>query len=500
MEALELEPILPSNQVTEKNVGAFETTEQTDAEESVSYWTLLRTNRPFTLYLCSYITNHVGEWLTYLASLTALSEMQQGGDSSSTAIGLLVAVRLLTNVAAAPWGGALADAMDRRLAMIVLDVAGAVIAWVFLGAVRWKSPILIYVATFLQEVDAGLYEPSRSAIVPLLCPTDAALETATLLTGIAWSTVAATASAAGGLLVSVLGLQGCFVCDSATYLVSAWFLTCVGGNWNAKDLSKKTSDSGSREEAASSGAMDMVRDGWRYLRSTPWGPLVGLKFSVTWLTMDVLMVDFAARAGESSSLHLGALFGAVGLGCLIGPPLVSKFTNLKERPGTVQVAAVVALGWSTMACFLLSLGILGNPLWVLCLCTVMRSSGVAILWIQSSLLLQKLSRPDYLGRVSSFDFGLALVGEALSALITGQLRDRGKFTPEQVCGWLAALGVFFTAYWTVFTLRGGGAMQNNGKGVRIVDTDISPTQSEVDDDEEVNQEMLPMTATMTDSS
>ena len=447
---MELEPMLAS--ANNNNNNKADDTTTTTSSVSVSYCQLLRGNRPFTLYLLSYITNHMGEWLTYLASLTALNDM---GSSSSTLIGALVAVRLLTNVAAAPWGGALADAMDRRHAMIWLDLVGAVTAFVFIGAVQVQSPALMFVATALQEIESGLYEPSRSAMLPMLCSdTPAQLETATLLTGMAWSTVAAAGAAAGGVLVTWWGLTGCFLVDSATYVVSALLLTCVGGDWSVV-VPKQTNHAMTAPLLES--PWSMVVSGWTYVRASAWGPLVLLKFSVMWLTMDVLIVDFAHRVPEDAPMRLGALFGAVGVGCLIGPPVADQFTSL-QRPGTVQVAAVAALGLSTMSCGLLSLGLLGNPLWLLCCFTVLRSCGVAILWIQASLLLQTLCDPEYLGRVSSMDYGVALLGEAASALMTGRLRDAVHWSPEQVCACLSALGFLFTAAWTVYTCRGGGAM------------------------------------------
>lgn len=473
MEALELEPMLsddsqhhsqspiPIRPLLNGKHKKIEDKESTSNEKKVSYRALLQNNRPFTLYLCSYITNHVGEWLTYLASLTALTDMmnknhvQEKPGNESTMIGTLVALRLLTNVIASPWGGALADAVDRRQAMIAMDLAGAVIAWLFLAAVHLQSPTLIFIATCLQEIDSGLYEPSRSAIVPLLCPTDEELEKATLLTGMAWSIVAATASAAGGVLVTLLGCEGCFIVDSLTYVVSALFMTGLDGDWTvaATPHSSQASSSSSHTSPC-----NMVQHGFTYLRHQPWGPLVALKFSATWLTMDVLMVSFAKRGEheEHTPLRLGALFGAVGLGCLIGPPLADQFTNL-QRPQTVQRAAIAALALSTISCFTISLGLLKNRLTVLCALTVLRSSGVSTLWVQSSLLLQKFCDPTYLGRISSIDYGLALVGEACSALVTGWLRDAAGWSPEQVCAWLALLGGAFTTFWMIFTVRGGGA-------------------------------------------
>lgn len=357
--------------------------------------------------------------------------------------------------------------------MIALDLVGASTAFVFVGAAYARSPALIFVATAVQEIESGLYEPSRSAMVPMLCRTSQQLGKATLLTGMAWSTVAALGSATGGVLVSWLGMQGCFLVDCATYLVSAWLMTCVDGNYSVATETQRKNNTDKSVSAANTTAAatativqqstespwSMVVLGWTYLRKTSWGPLVLLKFSGLWLTMDVLMVDFADRGDDPgrAPMRMGALFGAVGVGCLIGPPLVDQFTSL-QRPVTVQVAAIVALGLSATACGLISLNLLGNPLWLLCCLTVLRSCGVSVLWIQATLLLQELSDPAYLGRVLSMDYGLALLGEASNALITGRLRDAAHWSPERVCAWLAAVGFLFTVSWTAYTYRGGGAM------------------------------------------
>jgi MFS family permease len=181
-------------------------------EEDLTYYQLLKKNRPFRLYLFSYIANHMGEWLTYLASISAIEEIQlaNGMDKTSrTAISCLIIFRLTPNILLSPFGGVLADGSDRRNSMIRLDIAGALVAVVFLLAIEQKSIPLIYVATFLQECVAGLYEPSRAAIIPLLVPEENHLKLATTMAGLAYATVAAFGSAAGGFLVSMFGVRSC---------------------------------------------------------------------------------------------------------------------------------------------------------------------------------------------------------------------------------------------------------------------------------------------------
>lgn len=178
-------------------------------EMDITYCSLLKSNRSFRLFFLSYVTNHFGEWFTYIASITALARFNNE-QSSKTAVSLLILARLLPYVLFLPFGGVLADGRDRRKSMIALDLCGAVVALLFVGAVRLRSAALIYTSTFLQECVSSLYEPSRSSIVPLLAPQDAELQKATYLTGMAWSFIAAFGSAVGGLLVSILGIQFCY--------------------------------------------------------------------------------------------------------------------------------------------------------------------------------------------------------------------------------------------------------------------------------------------------
>jgi predicted MFS family arabinose efflux permease len=182
-------------------------------EDDTTYIQLLKRNRPFRLFICSYIANYMGDWLTYLASILAIEKIQLDSGmrkTSRTAISALIVVRLMPNVILAPFGGILADGRDRRESMIALDIAGAVVAWLFILAIELESIPMIFLASFLQACIEGLYEPIRSAIVPLLVPEDEGLKQATTLVGIAYSCGAAIGSASGGILVALFGIRTCY--------------------------------------------------------------------------------------------------------------------------------------------------------------------------------------------------------------------------------------------------------------------------------------------------
>jgi DHA3 family macrolide efflux protein-like MFS transporter len=186
------------------------TTSENDNNE-ISYWGLLKKNREFRFYISSYLITHIGEWLTYIASIDFIESQQElQGTTSRTAISVLVIVRLMPNVLLSSVGGTLADAIDRRELMILLDVSGALCALCFVFAYEVQSVFLIYVATFLQQCIAGLYQPSSSSIIPLMVNHDNELKKATTLQGLAWSGMSAFGAAASGFIVNAVGSRTCF--------------------------------------------------------------------------------------------------------------------------------------------------------------------------------------------------------------------------------------------------------------------------------------------------
>lgn len=227
-----------------------------DDLSSITYLELLRDNSNYRYYWLSYVANHMGEWMTYLASISLIQEVtlaDESGDAVdrvNTLISFLILVKLLPNVLFMPLGGVLADQYDRRNVQITLDVTSSFLVLLFLTASYQRSIPLLYIANFLQELLSGLYVPSNSAMLPMLASnSESELQKATTLSGLTWSLMAAIGSATGGLLVALFGVQGCFLIDSLTYLISAALLCYkVQGTFLATGEEKKQK----RQRASSS--------------------------------------------------------------------------------------------------------------------------------------------------------------------------------------------------------------------------------------------------------
>ena len=435
-------------------------------DKPLSYYDLVRNNHEYRLFITSYLITNLGEWLTYIASIDFIEDqLKKSGEEQPqrSAISLLVVVRLLPNVVLACFGGTLADAQDRRNVMVVLNIAGAISALVFVLAYQVESLWLIYVATLLQQCMAGLYAPSSSAIIPMLVNGDEELKKATTLEGICWSGMTAFGAAASGFVVDIFGSRTCFLLDGLTFLISAALLAMLPGKYDVTLMADYKSEEKPSYESPWKQFTSMAKDGATYLWTSYFGPIALLKgtLALAYGSADILFVAFSEEdmTGDdpdhsNSNAKLGVLFSLMGVGCLLGPLITEPLIDL-ERPTTVQLSCVIGFvlsfigysGWSWE----------NAPFWVICIFALIRSAGSSTTWINSTLLLQKFSDEHILGRVLAIDYALALLGEALAAYICGIFMDRLYLDAHQVSFILAIFSVMLVLIWGWYHLSGRGA-------------------------------------------
>jgi MFS family permease len=256
----------------------------------------------------------------------------------------------------------------------------------------------------------------------------------------------------------------------------------VGGDWNvAAENEEKLFASLWKQ------VKGMAIDGVKYVNRAPWGSLVLLKAcgGIVYGASDVLNVSFSEPNGindKNSPGRLGFLFACMGLGCTVGPLIADRLTNMKN-PASLQKACIVALGCAALGMF--GMGSF-DPFWSICIFTLVRSAGAAINWIDSSLLLQKFSSDQMMGRVLATDFSLALLAEASSAYMAGFLEDRMHLTANHTAFVMAGIGATLTLSWLIYHLCGLGAVKaSNSPGSE--QKHIAPeTNPLVNDDIETN--------------
>ena len=107
-----------------------------------------------------------GDWLGFLAMTAMATQLVDGFDAKSFAVGGVLAFRLLPAVLLAPVVGVLADRFDRRAVMVVTDLLRfGLFLSIPLG--RTASTWLL-VASALVEVLSLMWIPAKEASVPTL--------------------------------------------------------------------------------------------------------------------------------------------------------------------------------------------------------------------------------------------------------------------------------------------------------------------------------------------
>lgn len=434
----------------------------------LEYLALLKQNPRYRLYFLSHICQHIGDWYIRIASLLALDRL---APDSATAISLLVLVKLGPHVLFPSLGGALADSLDRRKVMMTLDLLGAFVTFGFMIAIETNSLVLFYISAALRATVHSLYEPTTKALVPMIVADHEDLKRAMTLNGLAWAFLMAIGGLVAGATSSYIGLQACFAFDSLTYFISAFVLCLLRGNYkvpnDGQSLSQKNDPSDVVKTKTVRGVLlsmtrpvvaftRMTCEVIKYLWRSGFGLVVFLKStgSIIWGPTDVLNMEYAHVPDDeaATSERLGVMFSCLGAGCLVGPMFANFFTD-PDRPASLQLVCIGAIA------FMMS-GWIGfsetSSFSLICFFSFVRGCGSSVIWVNSSLLLQRLSVPEMLGRVLALEFAFMMLFESIIAYATGILVDKG-ITKHEISTAVAGIAAGFFLFWTTYHMFGKGA-------------------------------------------
>lgn len=354
-------------------------------------------------------------WLGQLVSLagSALTGFVLGvwvyqSTGSATQFALIMLAEAVAAILVAPLAGIVVDRYDRRLVLVVSDVAAALATGVLLllvaadGLQVWH----VYPITAVTAACGTFRLIGFNTMLPMMVPA-ALLSRANGLAQAAMA-VSIVAPLAAGVLLSTIGLRGVVVLDLVSYgfavlitLATALPAAAVRG----------TGDAGVERPLVE------LRAGWTELRRREGLPtlliLLGafdFCFGVAGVLVQPLILSFASPA------TLGVLMFAGGAGMLAGSVVMSVWGGPK-RPGVGVPAflavAGVALMLHTLAPSALLIGIVA-PLF---LATLPVITGCTM------TLLQTKVDPAMLGRVMASVRIVSQAATALAYAVAGPLAD-----------------------------------------------------------------------------
>jgi MFS family permease len=364
------------------------------------------TERPFRLLWLGRTGSSIGDALIPVA--LAFAVLRIGG--GATGLGIVLAAFTIGRAAFVVVGGVWADRLPRRAVMITADLARfctqAVTAALLLGHVAqvWELAALQAIA----GAAGGFFAPASTALVPQTVSAGR-LQQANALLWVSQSATNIFGPALSGVIVAVAGPGTVFAIDSASFLVSAGFLTALRIEEHVRPAAQRF--------------WRDVAEGWHEARRHRWltAGFLGFALGNVGIGMYFVLGPLVSRADLGGAQAWGLILTGGAVGGVLGGFLVYRF-----RPRHPVATAFAT--WSIGAVPVLALV---PPLPLAVIVATSAAFGIAIVFGNTlwETALQQEVRPDRLARVGSIDWLLSLclmpAGQALAGPLVGPLGVRG---------------------------------------------------------------------------
>jgi MFS family permease len=380
-------------------------------------------NRNFRRYYSGQAISLIGTWMQSVAQSWLVLELTGSG----AALGGVVALQTVPVLVLGPYGGVVADRVDKRRLMIALQSMMGVLALVLglltvTGAVQlWQ----VYLLAFLLGLNNTFENPARQAfMLEMVGPEH--LRNAVTLNSVLVNAARAIGPAVAGVIIAVGGTGICFLLNAASFVAVVFSLVTL-------DVSRlQTTPPTAR-------AKRQVREGLAYVARTPelGGSLLMMAIIGCFAyEFSVVLPVVAAQTFHGNASAYGFMTAAMGLGAVIGGLYVAARGRTGLRSLTVAafvfgVLIAVAAAAPTLWLELVALALVGG-------------ASVSFL-AKGNSTLQLTAAPNMRGRVMSLwavaFLGSTPIGGPIAGVITDNFGGRaGLVLGASACLVAALLG------------------------------------------------------------
>lgn len=246
-----------------------------------------------------------GTWMQTVAQGLLVLELTGSG----TALGLVTAVQALPVLFLAPVGGVVADRFPKRTVLVAVQAASGILALI-LGGLVATGAIQVWMV-YLLAVGLGLVKaveaPARQSFVLEMVDSDTLVNAVSLnSTQVNLARVIGPSLAAA--LIATVGIAACFLVNGVSYF--AVVATLVAMRAGELHLAPRASR-----------ARGQLREGWRYVRSSPVLRTILLMMALIGMftyEFTVSLPLFAEQTFGRGANGYAAMTAMLGLGAVIG--------------------------------------------------------------------------------------------------------------------------------------------------------------------------------------
>ena len=374
--------------------------------------------RGFTIVWGGQVVSLLGSGMTWFALTIWAWELS----GQATALALVAFFHFGPTILLSPIAGALVDRWDRKLVMMLSDLAAGMMSVLVL--LLYATGNLEIWHLYLTGAFAGAFEafqfPAYSAAVTTMVPKEQYVRANGMLS-LAESASGVFAPLAGGILLGIVGVSGVLAIDVVTFMVAIGALLLV------RVPQPQTTAAG--QEGKGSLWKESLY-GFRYIFDRP--SLLGLQlvFLASNLTASfafAVMAPMILAQTGSDQVALGGVQAILGVGGVVGGLLLSVWGGPKRRVHGVLLGMTLS---SVLGELVLGLG--NGPL-VWSIGAFFSSFFIPIINGSNQAIWQAKVAPDVQGRVFSARRLIAQLSWPIATLLAGPLADF-LFEPAMAVG------------------------------------------------------------------
>ena len=365
------------------------------------------------------VVTTIGLLLTVVAVPVQVYNLTQ----SSSYVGLTGLFGLVPLVVFGLWGGAIADAVDRRLLLLISGAGISLMSlalWV-VAATGFGSVWLVLVMFAVQQAMLAVNQPTRTAVLPRILPITQ-LPAANALNMTVMQFGAIVGPVLAGALIPVIGLSTLYLVDSIALLASLW------ATWRLPKLPPLAGENGLRRTA---GLRDVIA-GFRYV-ATQKILLVSFLVDIIAMALGMPRAVFPEMAERTfhdppgGGIAMGLLYASIAVGAVAGG-LFSGWLHRVRRQGVAVVLAICVWGLGVLV-FGLS-----HLLWLAVLALAVAGAADLVSAVFRSTMLQVVATDEMRGRMQGVFMVVVAGGPRLADMWHGPAADAIGTGPASAWG------------------------------------------------------------------
>ncbi|MEU9608149.1 MFS transporter [Streptomyces sp. NPDC048057] len=374
-------------------------------------------SRDFRLLWGQGLITYFGSFMAMIALPLQIKDLTE----SPLAVGAMGAVELVPLMVFGLYGGALADAMDRRKVILWTEAGLGLLALLLLVNSLLPDPMLwpLYVVAAGVSALAGLQRPALDSLMARIVPHDQ-LTAAAALNALRWQAGGILGPSLAGVVVAYAGHATAYGITIVTFAVSVVMCLRLAPAPAARDAERPS--------------LRGIAEGARYAWSRP--VLMGT-YAVDLLAMvlSAPMAIFPFLADDlGAEWSLGLMYASISVGS-VALSLTSGWTSRVQRHGLLLIFGAMAWGLGIVAA-----GVL-DSVWLVLLALAFAGAGDMLSGLARSTIWNQTIPDGLRGRLAGIEVLSYSVGPQMGQVRAGAMAGWTGTRPAVWAGGVACVAV-----------------------------------------------------------